>query len=137
LKVNYPSKILLAWAEAIGGSKEIREFLTKNGYRELGMFVFALHNKDDAKKWLMDNGFQHLAATISGAEGQEAAIKWLNRYELDVLAKAALTGDGNQAAFKWLVSNGHKEMAMVGKKIQQVKDDIERDNNDVHKISQE
>jgi hypothetical protein len=137
LKTTYPAKILIAWAEAIGGNKTIREWLTANGYTELGVFTFALRNKDDAKKWLMSNGFEHLAATISGAEGNKSAVEWLEKYNFDVLAKTALVGDGNDDAFKWLVKNGHREMAMVGKKIQQVKDQIEQDNNDVHKISKE
>ena len=40
--LNYPAKILLAWKEAIGGNKEIRSFLLKSKYKELGVFCFAL-----------------------------------------------------------------------------------------------
>jgi hypothetical protein len=137
LKATYPAKILLAWAEAIDGNKEIRTWLFENGYPELGIFVYALHNKEDAKQWLMEKNFPHLAATVSGAEGKEDAVKWLLQYGFDVLAKAALAGDGDEEAFKWLIRNNHREMAIVGKKIEKVKDQIERDNNDVHKISQE
>jgi hypothetical protein len=31
----YPAKILVAWAEAIGGNVAIREWLLRNGYQEL------------------------------------------------------------------------------------------------------
>ncbi len=137
MKTNYPAKVLIAWGEAIRGNKEIREWLLKNGYKELGVFVYALHNKEDAKNWLMENGFQPLAAAIAGSEGKKDAIDWLNKYNFDILAKVALVGDGDERAFKWLLTNGHREMAMVAKRIQEVKDMIERDNNDVHKISSE
>jgi hypothetical protein len=137
MKALYPAKVLIAWAEAIGGNKEIRTWLMENGYRELGVFVFALYNKDDAKEWLLKNGFPHLAATVAGSEGKQDAIGWLLKHDFDLLAKTALTGDGDEAAFKWLVANKHRELAIIGKKIEMVKDQIERDNNDVHKISQE
>lgn len=137
MKTSYPAKILLAWGEAISGNKKIREWLTQNGYPELGVFVFALRNKDDGKKWLFDNNFRHLAATISGAEGNKDAIEWLYKSKFDILARVAAVGDGDELSFKWLVANNHREMAMIGKKIEAVKNDIERDNNDVHKISQE
>lgn len=135
MKRDYPAKVLIAWSQAIGGNKDLRKWLLENGYKELGMFVYALRNKDDAKDWLMKNGSEHLAATISGAEGNKGAVEWLEKYKFDILAKTAMVGDGDEAAFKWLVKNGHREMAMVAKNIQQVKDQIEQDNNDVHKIS--
>ena len=137
MKTSYPAKILLAWGEAISGNGKIREWLMVNGYPELGIFVFALRNKDDAKKWLFDNNFRHLAATISGAEGNKDAIEWLTKSNFDILARVAAIGDGNEASFKWLLDHGQKEMAMIGKKIEAVKNEIEQDNNDVHKISQE
>lgn len=137
MKTSYPAKILLAWGEAISGNKKIREWLMVNGYPELGIFVFALRNKDDAKKWLFENNFRHLAATISGAEGNKGAIEWLFKSNFDILARVAAVGGGDEPAFNWLLTQGHREMAMIGKKIEAVKDEIERDNNDVHKISQE
>ncbi len=135
MKTIYPAKVLLAWAEAIGGNKKIREWLTEHGYPELGVFTFALRNKEDAKTWLAKNGFEHLAATIAGAEGNKSAVDWLEKYKFDILAKVALSGDGSKEAFMWLLANGHKEMALVAKRIQLVKEQIEEDNNDVHKIS--
>jgi hypothetical protein len=133
--LTYSPKIILAWGEAITGNKEIRDWLTTNGYKELGLFSFALRNKDDAREWLMDNGYPHLMALINGAEGNLDAVKWLEMHKLSTLAKVALVGDGNEEAYRWLISNGHKDMALIAKKIQAVKDEIERDNNDIHKIS--
>jgi hypothetical protein len=135
LKTTYPAKILVAWAEAIGGNKKIREWLAANGYPELSVFVFALNNKDDAREWLLKNGHQHLVAIIAGAEGQKEAVEWLKKYKFDVLIHVAMTGDGNEQSFHWLLKNGHREMAIVAKRIEEVKDIIEQDNNDVHRIS--
>lgn len=137
LKTLYPAKILVAWAESIAGNKKITEWLMLNGYKELGIFLYALHNKDDARDWLLKNGFPHLQATIAGAEGNQNAINWLLKYKFDVLSYVARAGDGDGAAFTWLIQNGHREMAMIAKRIEFVKDEIERDNNDAHKISKE
>ncbi len=137
MKAAYPAKILIAWGEAISGNKKIRDWLMGNGYKELAIFTYALRNKDDARKWLLENGHPHLAATVEGAEGREDAVKWLENYDYDVLAKTARAGDGDESAFRWLITNGQKEMAVVSKKIKEVKDEIERDNNDIHKISKD
>ena len=119
--VKYPSKILIAWAEAISGNSDIRDWLIKNGYKELGLFTFALRNMDDARMWLMENGFPHLLALINGIEGNVQAIQWLE-------------SNGNKSAKEWLLIND-KLLAMVALKMEYVKDEIERDNNDAHKIS--
>ncbi len=137
MKTTYPAKILLAWGEAISGNIEIRTWLVNNGYKELGLFVFALRNKSDAREWLFENNYPHLMATVAGAEGKKDAVEWLFHHKFDVLAHTALTGDGEEESFQWLLRHGHKEMAIIGKKIEEVKDEIERDHNDVHKISKE
>jgi hypothetical protein len=55
--LNYPAKILVGWAEAIGGNAALRDwFLASDDYKELGMTVHALLLKDDARDWLMKNG---------------------------------------------------------------------------------
>ena len=50
MKTEYPAKVLLAWGEAISGHVGLRDWLIRNGYPELGIFTFALRNKDDARK---------------------------------------------------------------------------------------
>ena len=137
MKISYPAKVLLACGEAISGNKEIRDWLTENGYPELGVFVFGLRNKDDANKWLFDNNFRHFAATIAGSKGNKEAVEWLFKTQMDVLARVAATGDGDEESFNWLLKNNHREMAMIGKKIEAVNLEIDFDNNDVHKISSE
>ena len=50
--MNYTAKILVAWAEAIGGNKKIRDWLIANDHKELGLFVFALYHNQDSRDWL-------------------------------------------------------------------------------------
>jgi hypothetical protein len=133
--LTYPPKILLAWAEAIGGNAKIRDWLTANGYQELGIFTFALRNKDDARKWLMDNGYPHLMALINAVERNPKALLWLRQFGYTILEKMALAGDGDDIAVRWLMENNHKEFAMIAMKIRYIKDQIEMDNNDPHRIS--
>jgi len=132
--INYPQKIMLAWIEAIGGNSEIRDWLLKNGYQELGLFIFALRNMYNARMWLMENGFPHLLALINGVEGNAQALTWLEANKYDLLKVIAVAADGDAGAKKWLMIND-KILAMLALKIEFVKDEIERDNNDVHKIS--
>lgn len=133
--LKYDAKILLAWGEAISGNIKIRDWLTQNGYPELGVFCFAVRNKDDAREWLMKNGFQHLFACINAAEGNKNALMWLKAHKYVVLEKIALVGDGDEKAYEWLIQNDLKLFALIAKKIEFVKDQIEADNNDPHKIS--
>ena len=133
---SYPAKILLAWGEAISGNAEIRTWLIKNGYPELGIFVFALHLKADARKWLMENGHPHLMAVIRGIEDDEKALDWLDANNMHVLRKVAEAG-GDEEAFRWLLEQGHRELAMLGLKMWSIKMTIEDDHNDPHKYSAE
>lgn len=137
MKFEYPSKIMIAWREAIGGNRELRDWLTSNGYPELGIFVFALHNKDDARNWLIANGHPHLMALVNGAEGNPNALLWLKKYGFDVLEKMARGADNDDNAVAWLVTKGFGDMAGIAMRMRRVKNQIEADNNDVHKISSE
>jgi hypothetical protein len=133
--LDYPPKILVAWGEAITGNTRFRDWLIMNGYRELGLFVFAMHNKDDARMWLMKNGYPHLMAMLNGIERNKNALIWLKKHGYDILFHMALAGDGDEAAYQWLLANNHAAYAMIAKKIEYIKDQIEDDNNDPHHIS--
>lgn len=135
-RFEYPAKVLLAWGEAISGHAGLRDWLLKNGYPELGIFVFALHLKADARKWLMENGHPHLMAVIRGIEGDEKALEWLDQHGMQVLRKVAEAG-GDEAALQWLMASGRKELAMLSLKMWSVKMQIEDDHNDPHKFSRE
>ena len=68
----YSEKILLAWGEAIGGNLEIRDWLMKNGYPELGLFCFALYFDKKSSAWLLKNA-PHLLALIKAVEGKRCS----------------------------------------------------------------
>jgi hypothetical protein len=131
----YPTKVVLAWAEAIGGNKDLREWLISNDFPELGLFVFALNNKQDARDWLMQNGYPHLMALINGAEGNVSAQLWLRKYGFDILEQVAKAADNDDVALEWLLERDYKDMAMIAQRMRFIKNEIERDNNDLHKIS--
>ncbi|MBL4653971.1 MAG: hypothetical protein JKY53_14080 [Flavobacteriales bacterium] len=129
---NYPQKILLAWSEAIAGNTKIRDFLTKNGYPELGMFCFALRNQDSARTWLVENKHMALMALINGVEGSEDAIVWLKNSGFKTLSMVALAGDNDLPAFNWL-KNKDILFAKIAKEIRIVKNEIEDNNADPHR----
>ena len=133
--LDFPEKVIKVWSEAITGNKQCQEILLKSEYNALGIFVYALNLKDDAREWLMENGYAHLMAMINGVEGNQNAINWLAINNFDVLMHMALVGDGDQLSFQWLIKNNYKDMALIAKKIEFIKDQIEISNNDVHKIS--
>ena len=137
MKMEYPAKVLLAWGEAISGHVGLRDWLMKNGYPELGIFTFALRNKKEARQWLMDNGQPHLLAVITGIEGDTNALSWLEHNNMNVLKQLALTGDGDEDAFRWLLEQGHRELAMIGKKMHRVKSDMDDDYRDPHKVARD
>jgi len=83
----------------------------------------------------MDNGFPHLMALINGAEGNPNAILWLRKSGYDILEKMARAADNSEDALLWLFSSGYSDMATVAQRIRKVKNDIEENNSDVHRIS--
>lgn len=135
MKTQYPSKIILAWAEAVKGNQQIREWLMKNGYPELGIFVHALHNQDDAREWLMENDHPQLMALINGAEGNKNALLWLRNFGMDVLEKVALVADNNEDALGWLIMNDYKDFAKLALHMRFIKNEIDDDNADPHRFS--
>ncbi len=137
MRTDYPAKVLLAWGEAIDGHTGLRDWLIKNGYPELGIFTFALRHKNDARRWLMEKGHVHLLALITGAEGDPRALDWLQKNSMNVLRHVALAGNDDQTSFRWLIEHGHRELAVVSKKIFLVKQQIDEDNHDPHKYSQD
>ena len=135
MKKEYPAKIIIAWTEAVAGNSKIRDWLTQNGYPELGLFCFALTNRDSARKWLLANDQPHLMALVRGAEGDINALLWLKKYKFDILEKVARGGDNDDKAINWLVNNNFKDFANLSLRIRAVKNEIENDNQDVHKFN--
>ena len=80
-QLTYPSLVILAFAKAVEGNKELQTWLQENGYPELFMAAHAIRLQDPARQWLMKNGYPHLLAMIAAAEGDEKAQKWLKQYD--------------------------------------------------------
>ena len=128
---KYPEKIIIAWGEAISGNLEVRDWLMKNKYPELGLFCHALYFDKSASDWLMKHA-PHLLATIKGVEGKNDAIRWLEINGFKLLAKVAKAADNDKEQMRWLMLND-KLFGLLAQRIKLVKDDIEEANNDVHR----
>ncbi|MDC3351638.1 hypothetical protein OAV92_00175 [Crocinitomicaceae bacterium] len=136
--LRYPPKILVGWAEAIGGNTDLRDwFLASDDYKELGMSIHALLLKDEARDWLMKNGYAHLMAMINGVEGNQEAIHWLDKANFQLLKHVALAADHNKASQEWLLKSKYPEFAMIAEKIKVLKDQIEDTHNDIHSFGRD
>ena len=132
-QLEYPSKILIAWREAIGGNLEFRDFLIRSPYKELGIFCFAILNDKKSRKWLLDNNYGHLLATIEGIEGKESALVFLKKNGFDLLFHFARSADSWKDSQTWLQKKD-KLLYAISLKIEYIKDEIELRNQDPHKI---
>ena len=133
-QLEYPSKVLVAWREAIGGSVEFRDFLIKSPYKELGIFCFAILNDKKSRKWLLDNNYGHLLATIEGIEGKDSALVFLKKNGFDLLFHFARSADSWKDSQIWLQKKD-KLLYAISLKIEYVKDEIELRNQDPHKLN--
>ena len=132
--ILYPNKILIAWKEAMSGNEEIRNWLMKSKYKELGIFCFALNNDKSSRKWLFENGYAHLLATIEGTEGKEDALVWLQKNNYMLLFHVARSADSYVESKKWLKEND-KLMLAISLQMEYIKDEIEDKNIDPHRIN--
>ena len=130
--LNYPPKIILAWAKAIEGNVEIGKWLKENGYEELLYATSAIFLKDEARKWLMENGFPQLMAFINAAEGDGKAQKWLLLNNFELLYHIAMAVEDDQESWKWLNLNSTQDIFILTQTIKKVKDKIEETHNDIH-----
>ena len=133
-QLEYPSKVLVAWREAIGGNVEFRDFLIRSPYKELGIFCFAILNDKKSRKWLLDNNYGHLLATIEGIEGKDSALVFLKKNGFDLLFHFARSADSWEDSQTWLQKKD-KLLYAISLKIEFIKDEIELRNQDPHKIN--
>ena len=131
---KYDAKILIAWGEAISGNMEIREWLLKNGYHELGIFCYALNNHAPSRKWLMEHKYAHLMAVINGIERNETALNWLGVNGYYILRNIALAADGFETSLEWLKLR-HPGFAVLASKMSYIKTKIDDKNFDPHRIN--
>jgi undecaprenyl pyrophosphate synthase len=130
----YEPKVLLAWGESISQNQKITDWFMKNGFTELGLFRYALRNEKRSREWLLKNGHPHLMALINGIEGNKKALDWLKSNGFEVLHLMALTGDGDSDAHEKLMTPQTKIYALLAKKMEHIKDEIEMNNTDIHRI---
>ena len=130
--LNYHPKIVLAWAKAIDGNKDLLKWLKSNGYPELVFASSAIHLKNDARDWLMENGYPHLMAMINAAEGNEKAQNWLKKHNLDLLYHIAMAVEHENSSWIWLKKNSTPDIFILAQTITKVKDNIEEKHNDIH-----
>ncbi len=133
--MEYPAKVLLAWGEAISGNQEIRDWLMSNGYPELALTCHALQHVESARSWLMSNAQPHLMALVRGSEGDARAVEWLEKFGYSYLKDVALGADNDDEAVTRLLKLNQREWAGIALKIRAVKNRIEAENNDMHRIS--
>jgi hypothetical protein len=130
--VDYPAKIVLAWAKAIEGDENFILWLRENGYPELVMATYAIYLKDEARNWLMQNGFPHLMGLINAAEGNKKAQSWLLVNNFDLYFHIALAVEDEPLSWKWIQNNSGIEIFILAKSIKLIKDKIEENHNDIH-----
>lgn len=135
--IDYPAKIILAWAKAIQGNDDLMFWLKNNGYPELVMATYAIYLKEDARKWLLENGYPHLMAMINAAEGNESAQKWLQQHNYELLYHIAMAVEDDQESFAWLGKNAPVDIFLLAQSIKKVKDQIEEHHNDIHTFRQD
>tara|TARA_B110000858_G_scaffold39872_1_gene45346 strand:- start:18 stop:458 length:441 start_codon:yes stop_codon:yes gene_type:complete len=133
-QLEYPSKVLVAWKEAIGGNVEFRDFLIRSPYKELGIFCFAILNDKKSRKWLLDNNYGHLLATIEGIEGKDSALVFLKKNGFELLFHFARSADSWKDSQVWLQKKD-KLLYAISLKIEYVKDEIDLRNQDPHKLN--
>ncbi|MFN5910407.1 MAG: hypothetical protein ACK45H_03640 [Bacteroidota bacterium] len=130
--MDYPPKVILAWAKAIEGNQQILLWLKENGYPELYMATHAIWLKEEARDWLPAKGYPHLLAFINAAEGNEKALRWLMLNDLMLLYHMAEAIEGEQGGWEWLGKNASADLFLLTQSIKKVKDQIEEHHNDIH-----
>ena len=133
-ELTYSPKILIAWKQAIAGDKRIRNWLTENGYKELGIFCYALKNDFKAKDWLFNNGYPHLLALINAAEGDQKALLWLSKLKFELLFHMGKAADSYIESKKFLQLKDPLLLA-ISLEMEKVKDEIDDNYKDPHKLN--
>ncbi|MEY3425198.1 MAG: hypothetical protein RL679_556 [Bacteroidota bacterium] len=130
--LDYHPKVILAWAKAIDGNKNLLLWLKDNDFMELAMATHAIYLREEARKWLIDSGYPHLMAMINAAEGNKPAQKWLLLHDYEILYHMALAIESEDESWEWLGKNVTPDIFLLTQSIKKAKDQIEEGHNDVH-----
>jgi hypothetical protein len=135
--IDYHPKIIVAWAKAFEGNKELLTWLGKNGYPELVMAYHAVCLDNKSRAWLLKNGYAHLMAMINAAEGNGKAQGWLIKNDFHLLYHMAMAIEDEPDSWTWLGDNASADIFLLTKGIKKVKDQIEETHNDVHSFGKD
>jgi hypothetical protein len=130
--LDYPAKILVAWAKAIEGDTSFADWLRFNGYLELFTACSAIRLNAKAREWLMHNGYPHLLAFIQASESNKQAKLWLEKNNFNLLLQMAKGIDGEQESLDWVKKTQSVDIFILTMAIKKIKDEIEDFNNDPH-----
>ncbi len=84
--LNYPPKILLAFAETFGDNdKEFRSWLLENDYKELAALSSGIKGNNDAIDWLLQNKYPQYAAFDGAIDKKKKPLLGLKNMNLTFL----------------------------------------------------
>ncbi len=132
IMLNYPVKILVAFAETFSGNVELHEWLLRNGYAELAALSSAIRGSEEAFKWLMMNGYPELAALDAAIDENQRAYDWLNHHKHFFLAVLADACNNKPDAIAWLTKNDLQIFLMIATKIRFFRDNQTFDYHKIH-----
>ncbi|MCD6178439.1 MAG: hypothetical protein J7K39_00895 [Bacteroidales bacterium] len=127
---TYPTKILLAFTEAVGGNEDLFEWLLKNGYSELALLSKSLRGGEVSNQILIQKKFPQFAAFDAAIHGDVKAIIWLKKHNFIFLIRLADASRGTEIALNWFKKQDLKIFIMLAKKI---KSFVDSQTYDVHK----
>ncbi|MDR1345246.1 MAG: hypothetical protein LBK03_00885 [Bacteroidales bacterium] len=131
---DYDVKVLLAFNEAIKGSKRFSDFLLQNGFPELTALAAAINSDTDALDWLLKNGYPEFGVLSNAIDNEEHAIAWLKKYHCDFLFQFAAACRKEDEAIKWFADHDLRIFILIILTIHRVLLYQSWDASDVHKI---
>lgn len=127
---TYPTKILLAFTEAVGGNEDLFEWLLNNGYPELALLSKSLRGGETSNRLLIQQKFPQFAAFDAAIHADVRAIIWLKKHKFIFLIRLADASRGTEIALKWFEKQNLKIFVMLAIKI---KSFVDSQVFDVHK----
>lgn len=130
---NYPSKVILAWSEAVNGNEPITKWLISNGYPELISCLDSFRGNENADKRLMKSGHPEFVAFVEFINGSKKAKEWLEQFGFDLFITIGDFVNEEDGSAKKLMATGAKEVIIFAQRLKKFVTEIDFDANDVHK----
>ncbi len=119
---TYPTKILLAFTEAVGGNEDLFEWLLKNKYPELAILSKSLRGGEVSNQILIQKKTPQFAAFDAAIHGDIRALVWLKKHNFIFLIRLADAARGTAVALDWFESKNLKIFVLLAKKIKSFND---------------